>query len=1713
MHRYNMENGNRPIKNKEIEKKFEANSKKMWFKEGKFVQEIWKCYKEIDKVHYEYRWYSGCQFSNLHIIYAELCGIHAKNTDTLDEFWNHKIEKAIVELFGKEEAKILKYICALILEAPYSHSVYRPSYRSHRAGDYSEIFFMAIVHAIDYLCYDISLADIIKNNFTDMCGFDNRLAHALRSGDKEVCTLMQEIIMEDSNIKLSNPIIKGIIKSGVPQQLENLGKLLLAAKGQEGLRQAILENADSGSQMAHAYFIKIIIDNNLARFSSVIRAFGTWTGLAYDDAKPAVIDKCMKLAYKYLSNDSRQGLGEELEEGLNGADTLEVYMALWAIASKDIYSSRVEAENLVNAPEKYRRLTGWYFLNSTIHHKITYEIAMNHISVREPEELAWICKCLYTDSEATRIQWNWENDDKDHKTVTFPDYTFSENKFVRQEQFNKLCNTLDFIGNKKTKFEGSIFPWVCVELTSLDVVKCMLGIVGYDRSSDMIQKLSNYLSIMDTDNRIAFYINLLNPDISEQRSLLINGLSDKSPIVKGNIVSRLKKESLNLNDIEFLTKALITQSAELRKSVMLLLGMQNDSLISLAIDILINSDNDKQLIAGLELLDIFADENPKLLTEYNGKIAELNSNQNISKDVVVILERFNYNKDTDFTPENGFGLYDTKSPDFDKKLWAFRRPLLNDIKIDSNSKIINYNKEELKELLSPSVEDWKSIIIAIKEVLDKYKGMECEVEYYDGSKNIVLIGDDMYRLPRLPENTHKFNHSRLNRDSIFDYYLADEIMAAFDSLNISPLTLATILCYGSGSLNYGNEFTPTAKSIFNGLPFEEKYLDYNKYVGTYSSVIQNILQSIFEVRFENVFDFAMSIWISLVSLVPESDYMSKFQVNNTNYYYNSSEVKEECMFNIGIISVWRSLAYRFIETDEQFTMFWNELWYEYLVTDMKCIPVYEYLDIFRAYKLGIITKDGLFRELIYGTNSREYIRMFTNSNSLLKDAEEKYPYFREIIDKVVERIVSVEERRGELSTYLSSVATQIGHFKGGAKHFTALLTALGKDDFHRGYVWFGHTQTKKTTLSILMKNCYPSSDDTYEIFSAVIKTARISEKRLLQAVMYAPQWADFVEKFTGISGLASTVWLFHAHINEQFNAEKETKVALYSPISQQEFTDGTFDKDWFLQSYNTIGEKYFNELYKNAKYITDSSIAHRRSQLYADAVLGKLDKSNIELEIIDKRNQEKLRAYALIPLDDKDAGDALKRYEFIQNFAKESKQFGSQRRASEDKAVRIALQNLAITTGFSNSDRMGWYLESEKMESLKHLMEPYIVGEINVWLNISEDGLPSIGVSKDGKILKSLPKAISKNETVLDIQSAVKDLRDQKKRAKLGFEMAMVSRTEFYIQEIMRLLQHPVLKDMISSLVFISKVKISEEKTSKREILIGFPKLINNSLYLISYDGYENELAPDNNVIIAHPHDLIQKKCWSSYQKYLYRNEIIQPFKQVFREYYPLTEDELAEVNISRRYAGHQVQPRKTVALLKTRGWTVDYEEGLQRVYHKENLIAKMYAMADWFSPADIEAPTLEIIQFYKRDNYETIDFKDVPPVIFSEIMRDIDLVVSVAHVGGVDPEASHSTVEMRIAIAKELLSMLAVDNVLFKTTHAIINGSKGEYSIHMGSGIVHQSGVGMLAVLPVHSQRRGRIFLPFVDDDPKTAEIMSKILLFAADKKIKDPSILRQMN
>jgi hypothetical protein len=126
--------------------------------------------------------------------------------------------------------------------------------------------------------------------------------------------------------------------------------------------------------------------------------------------------------------------------------------------------------------------------------------------------------------------------------------------------------------------------------------------------------------------------------------------------------------------------------------------------------------------------------------------------------------------------------------------------------------------------------------------------------------------------------------------------------------------------------------------------------------------------------------------------------------------------------------------------------------------------------------------------------------------------------------------------------------------------------------------------------------------------------------------------------------------------------------------------------------------------------------------------------------------------------------------------------------------------------------------------------------------------------------------------------------------------------------------------------------------------------------------------------------------------------------------------------------------------------------------------------------------------------------------------MRDLDLVVSVAHAGGIDPEASTSSIESRAALIRETAALLKLGNIQLSQKHVIIDGKLAQYNVNLGSGVVHKQPGGSLCIIPVHSQHRGRIFLPFMDNDPKTSEIVSKVIMLARDEQIKDLTILEQI-
>jgi len=75
------------------------------------------------------------------------------------------------------------------------------------------------------------------------------------------------------------------------------------------------------------------------------------------------------------------------------------------------------------------------------------------------------------------------------------------------------------------------------------------------------------------------------------------------------------------------------------------------------------------------------------------------------------------------------------------------------------------------------------------------------------------------------------------------------------------------------------------------------------------------------------------------------------------------------------------------------------------------------------------------------------------------------------------------------------------------------------------------------------------------------------------------------------------------------------------------------------------------------------------------------------------------------------------------------------------------------------------------------------VDDVEVCLEISQDGKSAILCRKGGKMLKSLPSRLGKNPYVLEVKDAHKKLKDQYVRAKKMMEESMESGAWFTAAE------------------------------------------------------------------------------------------------------------------------------------------------------------------------------------------------------------------------------------------------------------------------------------------------------------------------------------------
>lgn len=759
-----------------------------------------------------------------------------------------------------------------------------------------------------------------------------------------------------------------------------------------------------------------------------------------------------------------------------------------------------------------------------------------------------------------------------------------------------------------------------------------------------------------------------------------------------------------------------------------------------------------------------------------------------------------------------------------------------------------------------------------------------------------------------------------------------------------------------------------------------------------------------------------------------------------------------------------------------------------------------------AYRVGAASEADILDQLIGPRQAGRWSTLRFDELGVLTARQPspllaEYPILNDLVQRCRDQIIKIELARGDLPTSASLPALQLGA-SGGLATLIALLQAMGRLRFTRGYQ--ADRLSRAYVYTHLIQVTQPSTEDTPDAFATAIKTVSITQPRLLELVMLAPQWASHIEHTLTWPGLAEGVWWLYAHTHweaQTKNAEENfhrTQVAERTPLTFEALDQGAVDVAWFQRVYSTLGADRWAALASVAKTVSNGT-DHKRALLFADAILGHTDKETLVKRMMERRYQDAVRALGLLPLTDHNHDtELLDRYQTIQEFLRSGQKFGAQRRGNEALAASIALDNMARAAGYVDPIRFEWAMEIQAVNDLAQGPISVTVGEAQVSLAIDPWGKPTLTATKRERTLKAIPPRFKREPEVKALIERRRDLERQASRTRRSLEAMMCRRDEFTGAELRQLMRHPLLEPMLRGLVFIGHQ------------IIGYP--IEGGVALQTHTGHAAPLGNTERVRIAHPYDLLQTHDWHLWQRECFTHERIQPFKQVFRELYVITASERADRTLSRRYAGQQVNPRQAMALLNQRGWMASYYNSPMRVYHEYGLTAHLDLLWGGGTPADVDGWTIETIYFTRSGAWERLPLTEIAPHLFSETMRDLDLLVSVAHRGGVDPEASASTVEMRAALLREICNLLGLNNVTLQPSHAIVEGQLSSYNIHLGSGSVHRQPGGYLCIIPVHSQHRGRIFLPFADDDPRTAEIMSKVLLLARDTEIKDPTILEQI-
>ena len=452
--------------------------------------------------------------------------------------------------------------------------------------------------------------------------------------------------------------------------------------------------------------------------------------------------------------------------------------------------------------------------------------------------------------------------------------------------------------------------------------------------------------------------------------------------------------------------------------------------------------------------------------------------------------------------------------------------------------------------------------------------------------------------------------------------------------------------------------------------------------------------------------------------------------------------------------------------------------------------------------------------------------------------------------------------------------------------------------------------------------------------------------------------------------------------------------------------------------------------------------------------------------------------------------------------------------------------------------------------------------EICSELRVSGHEVEQVWTRKDGKRLASAPKALKEKypEELKEISQAIKDIRKMlpAQRDRLD-NLFLLQKKWRYDSWLVRYIHHPLVGTIARRLIW----KFSKDDHAASAIWFEG--------HLVSREGKPVDWL-DNTTTVELWHPIhAEPDAVLEWRHFLMQHEIRQPFKQAYREIYLLTDAERNTRVYSNRYAAHILRQHQFNSLCAAKGWKNSLRLMVDDIYPPATKLLPLWGLraeywvegiGDQYGTDTNETGTYlylttDQVRFYRIDanenqahaygggysasrwngigNAEPLPLEEIPPLVFSEIMRDVDMFVGVASVGN-DPtwldgggEAryqdywhSYSFGELtessrtRKQVLEALVPRLKIaERCKLTDKFLVVHGDIRTYKIHLGSGnILMEPNDQYLCIVPSRKSGefgRDTLFVPF-EGDQTLAIILSKAFLLSEDTKITDPSITRQL-